>query len=51
MSFNQELIVRITGYFRDRYGEYLTPEQAEEYLNSFADLFLAMAGIEDRPKE
>ncbi len=36
--YSQNLIDRITAYYKKR-GVSLTPEQAEEYLNSLADLY------------
>ena len=36
--YNKNLIDRITAYYKKR-GVLLTPEQAEEYLNSLADLY------------
>ena len=38
-SFNQDLIARVTKYFKDRYQHDISPEVAEEYLNSMADLY------------
>jgi len=46
-SYPQSLIDRITAYYKGK-GVILTPEQAEEYLNSMADLyesFIAFAKI------
>ena len=37
-SYPQNLIDRITAYYKKR-GVEITPEQAEEYLNSMADLY------------
>ena len=36
--YSKNLIDRITAYYKRR-GVSLTPEQAEEYLNSLADLY------------
>ncbi len=36
--YSASLIDRITAYYKKR-GISLTPEQAEEYLNSLADLY------------
>ena len=36
--YSNNLIDRITAYYKKR-GVSLTPEQAEEYLNSMADLY------------
>jgi hypothetical protein len=37
--YNQKLIERVIAYFKKRCGLDISPEQAEEYLNSFADLY------------
>jgi hypothetical protein len=42
-QFSPQLIAEITKYFEEKYGETLTPGQAEEYLNSWADLWSAVA--------
>ena len=39
MSFNQELVIRVTKYFKEKYNHKISPEIAEEYLNSMADLY------------
>ncbi len=44
-KFSLNLIQRIQKYFADRYGDILTPAEAEEYLDSFADFYLAIAGV------
>lgn len=49
VKFNQGLIQETIDCFREEDGIVITPEQAEEYLSSFADLFLAFAG-ESRPR-
>ena len=38
-GFNQDLIARVTKYFHERYQHDISPETAEEYLNSMADLY------------
>jgi len=35
-------------YFRERYDTNISPEQAEEYLNSLADLYLAFYSINNQ---
>lgn len=42
-QFSPQLNQQIKKYFADRYGILLTDEQAEEYLNSWADLVLAVS--------
>ena len=39
MSFNQALIARTIKYFKERCDQDISPEIAEEYLNSMADLY------------
>ena len=41
-SFSDELIAEITAYYRERCGVLLSPEKAEQYLNSLADLYQVM---------
>lgn len=49
-SFSPDLIQRIQRYFADKYGDILTSSEAEEYLDSFADFYLAIAGVDsDQP--
>jgi hypothetical protein len=38
-SFSEPLIAEITAYYRERCGVLLSPEQAEQYLDSLADLY------------
>lgn len=40
-TFSPELIARSITYFREKYGQELTEEEAIAYLNSLADLFEA----------
>ena len=42
-NFSPQLIAEITQYFAEKYEVVLTPGQAEEYLNSWADLWSAVA--------
>jgi hypothetical protein len=42
-QYSQHLIDELIDYFREEYGEILTPEQANDYLDSYAGLFLALA--------
>ncbi|MDR3642575.1 MAG: hypothetical protein P4L74_03045 [Candidatus Doudnabacteria bacterium] len=42
-NFSPQLIVEIIQYHQKRYGITLTPGQAEEYLNSWADLWNVVA--------
>ena len=41
-SFSDELIAEITAYYHERCGLILSPEKAEQYLNSLADLYQVM---------
>jgi len=43
--FSEELTNRITEYFKRRFDIAITPDQAEDYLNSMADLYMAFAEI------
>ena len=43
-KFSQILIDRMIRHFREKHGVELTPEEAQQYLDSFADLYLCMAG-------
>jgi hypothetical protein len=53
-KFSPQLIAEITKYFEQKYGETLTVGQAEEYLNSWADLWSAVArgagGVAGKPQ-
>jgi hypothetical protein len=42
-KFSSDLIDRIIAYFANGRGAEITKEQAEEYLNSLADLYLVMS--------
>jgi len=44
-KFSDKLIVQITIYFHDHYGIKISKIQAEEFLNSLADLYLAFHQI------
>jgi hypothetical protein len=51
-SFNQELVERVTEYFREKHGVVISPETAQEYLNSMADLYgLFIEFLEPNGKE
>jgi hypothetical protein len=43
-EFSTQLIQRMKNHFVDKYKVSLTDEQAEEYLNSWADLYLLVVG-------
>lgn len=45
-KFSPDLLQRIQRYFADKYGKVLTREEAEEYLDSFADFFFAIIGTD-----
>lgn len=40
--FSQQLKNRLTDYFKQKYAFDITPEQADEYLDSLADLALTV---------
>jgi len=50
-SFSKKLIDETILVFKEEDGIDLSPEQADEYLNSFAGLFLAFAGGATDPPE
>jgi len=39
-EFSEVLVKRITKYFAEYHNTAITEEQAQEYLNSFADFFV-----------
>jgi hypothetical protein len=39
--FSKELINQIIAYWKNHFGEQISVNEAEEYLNSLADLYLA----------
>jgi hypothetical protein len=41
-KFSQPLIGEITSYFREVFGDELTVDEAADYLDSLADLYLCM---------
>jgi len=43
--FSQQLIEKCIAVFKEKNGVDISPETANEYLNSFADLYLAFAGV------
>ena len=45
-KFSLDLIQRLQKYFADKYGKNLTREEAEEYLDSFADFYFAIIGTD-----
>ncbi len=47
-KFSQLLVERIQSYFKEKYDLDIPDETAEEYLNSFASLFIIFAKIGDR---
>jgi len=48
-QFSENLIAETIKCFKEEDGLDVSPAQANEYLNSFADLFLAFAGGRSRP--
>ncbi|OGF63109.1 hypothetical protein A2662_02375 [Candidatus Giovannonibacteria bacterium RIFCSPHIGHO2_01_FULL_45_33] len=49
-TFSYELIEAFRAYWLQRYGEQIASEQAEQYLNSLAELYLAFAGIDEQTR-
>ncbi len=50
-SYSKYLVDQIIDYFRSAYNTVLTPEQANEYLDSYVGLFLAFADDYERKGE
>ncbi len=46
-NFSQKLKDRLIDYFKQYYGLEISQEQADEYLNSLADLYLAFTPKDD----
>jgi len=42
-TFTQELVDRTIKYFKEKYNHDISPEIAEEYLNSLANLYRAIS--------
>jgi hypothetical protein len=40
--FSEKLVAKITAYFREKYGVALSPEEADQYLNSLGGLYRVM---------
>lgn len=38
-SFNQELVMRTIKYFKEKHQVVISPEVAQDYLNSMADFY------------
>lgn len=47
-NYSKYLLDELIAYFRDVYDVTLTPEQANEYLDSYTGLFLAFADDYER---
>jgi hypothetical protein len=45
-SFSEELRLRLIKYLKTKYDIQITSEQAEDFLSSLANLYLAMSGDE-----
>lgn len=50
-KFSEELIIQIRTYFQDHYGIKINDVQAEEFLNSLADLYLAFYQIQTNKQQ
>ncbi len=46
--FSQQLETRLIDYFKRKYGIEISPEQAQDYLDSLADLVLAFESKRDK---
>ena len=49
--FSQELVERTVRCFKEEHGVDMSEDTANEYLHSFADLYLAFARIEEGKKK
>ena len=49
-QFSQLLEQRVVDYFKHKYGLEISPATAQEYLNSFAELFLTCAKVNERER-
>ena len=47
LKFSEELTIQIITYFHDHYGIKISNIQAEGFLNSLADLYLAFYQIQN----
>jgi hypothetical protein len=47
-QFSQLLTDRVIQYFHKKYGKGISVDEAQEYLNSFAELFLTCAQVNER---
>ncbi len=47
MSFNPELIKKARLYFSKRFKDKISPDEASEYLNSLADLYLVFSNLDN----
>lgn len=50
-NFSQKLTDRIIVYFQDCHDVEISNEQAEQYLGSLADLYMAISKAEKRPRD
>jgi len=48
--FSQLLTDRVIQYFHKKYGKDISVDEAQEYLNSFAELFLTCAEVNERKR-
>ena len=51
LKFSDKLITQIISYFQDHYGIKISNVQAEEFLDSLAELYLAFWNIEQNKKK
>jgi hypothetical protein len=49
LQYSEKLITELIRCFKEEDGVDITPEEANEYLNSMAKLFLAFAGGRSSP--
>jgi|AntRauTorckE6833_2_1112554.scaffolds.fasta_scaffold02991_7 hypothetical protein len=49
-KYSEELIVRTVEYFREKHHHHLNDADAIKYLDSYADLYEALAGLTENKK-
>lgn len=48
MQFSDQLVEKLIKHMREKYDHLITHDEAQEYLRSYADLYLAFAPHEHR---
>lgn len=50
LKFPEQLVGRVVTYFHNKHNQNITREEAEEYLDSLADLYLSFHSIKNNKK-